>query len=274
MIGTIGIMPYSTEIAVLKKFFVYEGYQGKPNHVGKKLYDVLLAFVKENGYKTILLDTPHNTERKQERVFEEIRALFSINAEDGFSQEEVDAVCKKHGSLPEILKQYYLELGKVIPLNQQQNRLLAPGDLIDAGEYLIFYVENQYVAQWAIKKSSLELGNPPVYCALDEKNFKPECENLYDFLCAMANFQAASWGLTYSSEEIYYLKEEQLKQIASCYRKKSYELHQWIEIAFYGNREDEVICVLGGEQMTYASSNGEHFKELEQFLGKLNLEVL
>ncbi|MBD5544926.1 MAG: GNAT family N-acetyltransferase [Lachnospiraceae bacterium] len=63
LIGTIGIMPYSKEIAVLKKFFVYEGYQGKPNHVGKKLYDVLLAFVKENGYKTILLDTPHNTER-------------------------------------------------------------------------------------------------------------------------------------------------------------------------------------------------------------------
>ena len=63
LIGTIGIMPYSTEIAVLKKFFVYEGYQGKPNHVGKKLYDVLLDFAKENGYKTILLDTPHNTER-------------------------------------------------------------------------------------------------------------------------------------------------------------------------------------------------------------------
>lgn len=32
--------------------------------------------------------------------------------------------------------------------------------------------------------------------------------------------------------------------------------------------------MLGGEQMTYASSNEEHFKELEQFLGELNLEVL
>lgn len=56
-------MPYSTEIAVLKKFFVYENYQGKPNHVGKKLYEVLLVFVKEHRYKIILLHTPHNTER-------------------------------------------------------------------------------------------------------------------------------------------------------------------------------------------------------------------
>ncbi|MDE6706962.1 MAG: GNAT family N-acetyltransferase [Oscillospiraceae bacterium] len=63
LIGTIGIMPYSSEIAVLKKFFVYEKFQGEPNHVGQKLYNVLLDFVKEKGYKTILLDTPYNTTR-------------------------------------------------------------------------------------------------------------------------------------------------------------------------------------------------------------------
>ena len=63
LIGTIGIMPYSSEIAVLKKFFVYEQFQGEPNHVGQKLYNALLDFVKEKGYKTILLDTPHNTTR-------------------------------------------------------------------------------------------------------------------------------------------------------------------------------------------------------------------
>lgn len=61
--GSIGIMPCSTEIAVLKKFFVYEAYQGEPYHVGRKLYNELLAFAKERGYKTILLDTPHNTDR-------------------------------------------------------------------------------------------------------------------------------------------------------------------------------------------------------------------
>lgn len=63
LIGSIGIMPCNKEIAVLKKFFVYEEYQGEPFHLGQKLYASLLAFAKEKGFTTIMLDTPHNTVR-------------------------------------------------------------------------------------------------------------------------------------------------------------------------------------------------------------------
>ena len=63
LIGSIGIMPYGKKIAVLKKFFVYEDYQGKPFHLGQKLYASLLSFAREKGFTTILLDTPHNTVR-------------------------------------------------------------------------------------------------------------------------------------------------------------------------------------------------------------------
>ena len=63
LIGSIGIMPYNNEIAVLKKFFVYEDYQGEPYHIGQKLYTRLLSFANEKNIKTILLDTPHNTVR-------------------------------------------------------------------------------------------------------------------------------------------------------------------------------------------------------------------
>lgn len=63
LIGSIGIMSYGNGIAVLKKFFVYEDYQGEPHHIGRKLYAHLLAFAKEKKMKTILLDTPHNTAR-------------------------------------------------------------------------------------------------------------------------------------------------------------------------------------------------------------------
>ena len=63
LIGSIGIMPYGKEIAVLKKFFVYEEYQENPFHLGQKLYAVLSSFAKEKGFTTILLDTPHNTVR-------------------------------------------------------------------------------------------------------------------------------------------------------------------------------------------------------------------
>lgn len=63
LIGSIGIMPCTKETAVLKKFFVYENYQGEPFHLGQKLYASLLAFAKDKGFKTIMLDTPYNTVR-------------------------------------------------------------------------------------------------------------------------------------------------------------------------------------------------------------------
>lgn len=63
LIGSIGIMPCSNDIAVLKKFFVYESYQGEPFHLGQKLYAALLAFANKKGFKTIMLDTPYNTVR-------------------------------------------------------------------------------------------------------------------------------------------------------------------------------------------------------------------
>lgn len=61
--GSIGLMMYSSGLAILKKFFVYEPYRGKPHHLGRQLYETLLSFAKENGVKKIILDTPRNTDR-------------------------------------------------------------------------------------------------------------------------------------------------------------------------------------------------------------------
>lgn len=80
LIGSIGIMPYSPESAVLKKFFVYEPYQGEPYHIGRRLYHTLLAFAKERAFKTILLDTPRNTKRAHQ--FYEKAGFQRINEED------------------------------------------------------------------------------------------------------------------------------------------------------------------------------------------------
>ena len=61
--GTIGLYPCGNNTAILKKFFVYEEYRGVPHHLGQKLYFTLLDFAKEKGIKTLILDTPKNTER-------------------------------------------------------------------------------------------------------------------------------------------------------------------------------------------------------------------
>lgn len=77
--GTIGIMPCGGDIAVLKKFFVYEKYQGEPHHMGQQLYAYFLEFAKEKGFKTIMLDTPYNTVRAH-KFYE--RAGFEKVTED------------------------------------------------------------------------------------------------------------------------------------------------------------------------------------------------
>lgn len=63
LVGSIGIKPYTNEVAVMKKFFVREPYQGTPYHVGQRLYKELIDFARKRNIKTIILDTPRNTTR-------------------------------------------------------------------------------------------------------------------------------------------------------------------------------------------------------------------
>lgn len=61
--GSIGLMNYGNGIGILKKFFVYEAYRGKPHHLGQQLYGVLCSFARSHGFKELILDTPKNTGR-------------------------------------------------------------------------------------------------------------------------------------------------------------------------------------------------------------------
>lgn len=79
VLGSIGLMNYGNGVAILKKFFVYEAYRGAPHHLGKKLYDKFLEYANEIGIKTIILDTPKNTERAHR--FYEKAGFEKINKE-------------------------------------------------------------------------------------------------------------------------------------------------------------------------------------------------
>lgn len=61
--GTIGLMNKGNGLCILKKFFVYESYRGKPHNLGQQLYGVFLEFAKLHGFSRIILDTPKNTDR-------------------------------------------------------------------------------------------------------------------------------------------------------------------------------------------------------------------
>lgn len=61
--GSIGLMNKGNGLCILKKFFVYEPYRGKPHNLGQHLYAVFLDFAKTHGFSKIILDTPKNTDR-------------------------------------------------------------------------------------------------------------------------------------------------------------------------------------------------------------------
>lgn len=56
VIGTFAFMNYGNGNAVLKKFFVRADWRSKK--VGLALYQTVIGYLKENGYKQALLDTP------------------------------------------------------------------------------------------------------------------------------------------------------------------------------------------------------------------------
>ena len=63
VIGCIGLQLKENNVAVLKKFFVYDEYRGKKYNVGLSLYKRLLKFAKEKGVSQIILDTPSVAQR-------------------------------------------------------------------------------------------------------------------------------------------------------------------------------------------------------------------
>ena len=63
IVGSIGLLDCGNGTGILKKFFVYEPYRGKPCHLGRRLYSALLEHAKAQGIKSLVLDTPKNTDR-------------------------------------------------------------------------------------------------------------------------------------------------------------------------------------------------------------------
>ena len=66
VVGSIGLMMAGNGIGILKKFFVYEPWRGKPHYLGRQLYDVLIEFARQQGIEEIILDTPKNADRAHE----------------------------------------------------------------------------------------------------------------------------------------------------------------------------------------------------------------
>lgn len=96
--GSIGLMNVGNGLGILKKFFVYELYRGKPHNLGRRLYATLLDFAQRNGFQQIILDTPKNTDRAHK--FYEKAGFRKIEKEElpvayDYPYEDSDFFCLK-----------------------------------------------------------------------------------------------------------------------------------------------------------------------------------
>ena len=82
----------------------------------------------------------------------------------GFSEGQLLKAEKRLNiTLPQMFREYYLQLGATKSVNQSFNSLATPQQLYFAGNYLCFCEENQGVVMWAIRKEDLTIFNPPVW---------------------------------------------------------------------------------------------------------------
>jgi hypothetical protein len=207
--------------------------------------------------------------------FSTIKKLFHIEEPNGFNNDEIQIVKNIFGNLPKVFMDYYAELGKIQNLNHTQDLLIIPErfQYYKHDDYLIFYSENQRACVWGIHKDDLSKSDPPVYMSEDQKIWNLETETLTDFFTAMA-FLQAGFGLEFPGNTFYELEPHELDFITENFDSKDVSFRQWLDgINFYGNYDDDVIVIMAGNQLFYASNSQEHFSEMDEVLSKLGEEL-
>lgn len=211
--------------------------------------------------------------QQQMNEFDEIKRLFGINYIDGFSLEEIRQHEKLCSTIPKVLHEYYFLFGRIKELNHSQDNLIAPNKLrfSSDGDYLVFYVENQYACVWAIRREDLKLDNPAVFTSINEIEWRREFDTLLDFLNAMANLQAV-FSLPFNCNNYQLIDEKVFHFIKHSFKKKDYQFVHWIGIEFYGNSDNDVIAVMKNGihfDLLYASGDKSQFEKINSTLSAL-----
>jgi hypothetical protein len=199
--------------------------------------------------------------------FKKIKKLFEIDSPNGFSEKEINNLVNIYSTLPQVLLDYYKELGNY-DFNYFQDFLIKPDEYqrYINHEYFIFCRENQGCYFWGIKKEDLFQKNPPVFCSEDKQNWKIECVDLCGYLHGFAYINAI-FSLNYVVEEYIELDEKDINFIKNNFLNKNVRFNEWtMGIEFYGDYDDTILIIMGETSLFYSSNNKEHFIEMEKKL--------
>jgi hypothetical protein len=118
-------------------------------------------------------------------------ALFApVGKADGLSETQVSAGERRLGcTLPLLLRQFFLRVGKRDDLTRKYHRLLSPHELRESAETLAFFEESQQVVFWGIKLTDMGEADPAVWQANNHNKKRllwyPDHDRLSDFFVTM-----------------------------------------------------------------------------------------
>jgi len=195
--------------------------------------------------------------------FAAIRNLFHITESCGFDVKELQSWISRYGSIPEVLKDYYLELGAHPQLNGSQDFLIQPKDFHKYvhDDYLIFYTENQGACVWGIRREDVAAPNPPVYENYGEEEWYQTSKSLMEFLLAMAHLQAAV-SMEFSNEEYWQIDEQVVEGIKMMFPSKKADSGLYTGVQFFG-QAGEVIVVMNNREGYLLMFSAEDEKQFD-----------
>ena len=213
-------------------------------------------------------------------VYKDICELFHLTEPNPLPEKQIQEIQEYFGAIPKALLDYYRLCGGCRDMNASQDFLLTPDGRyghyrmknFDNKNYCTFYVENQCVSSWAIKKEDLIKENPPVYETLDDENWHKLCDSVSEFLISQAYMQR-TFSFAYSTEEFFYLTQEQLQILAENFPHVNADSDLYMGVKFFQPYKDTLLMILKDDEEIFmglcSSENEQHFETVMNKIDKI-----
>lgn len=189
-------------------------------------------------------------------LFPEIRRMFDLTDDEmhGYPEESILAVEESLGvRLPAMLRQFYLELG-AHRMTSMQDHIVPLYELdkqYDA-DWIIFYVENQAVVCWGVKREDCAQDDPPVYVFVDFNDSRLEAQSVSFFLRTMLHHQAALSYYEYGAMSSA-IDDNVTEFIISHFSPSDEHFREWLGLSIYASSSDSSIELSFSEDGKYVT---------------------
>jgi len=218
--------------------------------------------------------------------WEIIKPLYNVDALRGCGEEEIGAMKRRFGVLPQAVEDFYRAAAKTDAFRSVQDEWILPEHykegiwLEDIGG-LVLLNENQAVCQACVRREDLSLPDPPVHVTYDDGKTWALCAPSASGFFAAALAYEAAFTFPHAPEEFYWYTPEEKAVIQSRLKKLPFSLLSWcseMEITLYQNAPDNLLALMSfqGEdepQALYGAVTEESYQKILSVVGELGEPV-